>query len=146
MIGWREWLSLPDFGNLRVKAKIDTGARSSSLHTSHWEAYETDSGEARIRFSLPPASSRFTRSIGEYDCPLLEFRTVRNSGGQEESRPFICIPVSLGPHLWKIDLSLTNRQNMLFPMLLGRVATSGRFTVDPASSYKLGSKNKPRHA
>jgi len=141
LLGWREWLSIPSLGISRIKAKIDTGARTSCLHTRGLEVYETPSGEARVRFTVQPRPAKPTL-VARCDCPLVATRLVRDSGGHEEVRPFIRVPVILGPHTWEVEFSLTSRDNMKFRMLLGRTAMKGRFLVNPALSYQFG---KPPH-
>lgn len=137
LLGWREWLSIPGLGIARIKAKIDTGARSSCLHTRGLEVYTAESGERRVRFSVHPLPKKPSLEA-RCDLPLLATRVVRDSGGHEEERPFIRIPVTLGPHTWEVDFSLTSRDNMKFRMLLGRTAMKDRFLVNPSLSYQLG--------
>ncbi|MCB1079813.1 MAG: ATP-dependent zinc protease [Verrucomicrobiae bacterium] len=137
MIGWREWVSLPDLGIAGVKAKIDTGARSSALHTHDYELYETPSGERRVKFHLHPIRRRRWLEL-ECDAPVTATREVKDSGGHVEVRPFITTTVNLGGREWVIDLSLTNRESMRFRMLLGRSALGGQFRIDPSRSYLLG--------
>lgn len=142
LLGWREWLSIPALHIPRIKAKIDTGARSSCLHTTTLETYTDDAGLPRVRFTVHPLVRRTTSQPVHCDCPLASSRIVRDSGGHEELRPFILVPVTLGPHTWEVEFSLTNRNNMKFRMLLGRTAMKGRFIVDPTRSYLFG-KRKP---
>ncbi len=137
LLGWREWLAIPELGISRIKAKIDTGARSSCLHTCGLEIYESPSGEPRVRFSVHPLQ-KLPSPLVECDRPLVGRRTVRDSGGHEELRPFVRVPVALGPCAWEVEFSLTNRDNMKFRMLLGRAAMKGRFVVDPSLSYQFG--------
>ncbi len=135
LIGWREWLVLPDLGVPAIKAKIDTGARSSALHTHHYEIHQ-EGDVQMVRFWLHPFPH--DPSI-EVIChaPVLAFRDVKDSGGHSERRPFIRTRVLLGPYQWKIDINLTNRERMKFRMLLGREAINRRFRIVPESSYLL---------
>ncbi|NNE90047.1 MAG: ATP-dependent zinc protease [Verrucomicrobiales bacterium] len=135
-IGWREWVSIPDLGIAGIKAKIDTGARSSCLHTHDFEVYENEAGEERVRFHLHPLVR--TNSI-EVSCdwPVNNIREVKDSGGHVELRPFILVAVQLGENEWDVELSLSNREGMKFRMLLGRTALKERFIVDPTKSYRL---------
>lgn len=139
LLGWREWLSIPELGISRIKAKIDTGARSSCLHTCGLEIYETAEGEQRASFTVHPLPRRPSLAV-VCDQPLAALRVVRDSGGHEELRPFIRVPVTLGPFTWEVEFSLTNRENMKFRMLLGRTAIKGRFLVDPSLSYQIGKR------
>lgn len=140
-LGWREWLSIPELGIARIKAKVDTGARSSCLHTCGLETYADASGARRVRFRVHPLS-RNSRLVVECDRPLVAMRVVRDSGGHEQERPFIRVPIVLGPHEWEAEFSLTNRDNMKFRMLLGRSAMVGRFLVDPSVSYLVGKPSR----
>lgn len=137
IIGWREWLSIPDLMIPRIKAKVDTGARTSCLHTCGLEIYKSSEGEERVRFTVHPLQKKSDYAV-ECDRPLVNQRQVKDSGGHEEKRPFISVPITLGPHTWEVEFSLTNRDNMKFRMLLGRTAMNGRFLVNPGLSYQLG--------
>ncbi len=145
LIGWREWLALPQLGLDAIKAKIDTGARSSSLHVASIEEYQRD-GCAWLRFLV--ATGR--RGAGLVACEALahDRREVTDSGGHTTSRWFIRTQVCLGGISWETEINLTNRRNMLFPMLLGRSALRGRFSVDPDLAYVCGRLRgrKPRQA
>lgn len=130
-VGWREWLALPDLGVRALKAKVDTGARSSALHVDELEIVEHD-GRPLARFLLPPSPQAVPIRI---EAAITEFRQVTDSGGHSSRRPFIRTLVELGGRRWPIEINLTHRRHMLFPMLLGRTAIAGRFRVDPARSY-----------
>jgi len=137
LLGWREWFSIPEIGISRIKAKIDTGARTSCLHTCGLEVYRDGDGVGRVRFTVHPLPKRPSLTV-ECDRPLVSSRLVRDSGGHEEERPFIRIPVTMGHHTWEVEFSLTSRDNMKFRMLLGRTAVKGRFLVNPDLSYQIG--------
>ncbi|MBP6600784.1 MAG: ATP-dependent zinc protease [Verrucomicrobiales bacterium] len=128
---------MPALGIPRIKAKIDTGARTSCLHTHSFEIYHAPTGEERVRFSVHPKQRDNITSV-DCDWPLINQRQVKDSGGHEEVRPFILVPVQLGPVTYEIEFSLTNRDNMKFRMLLGRTAMKNRFLVNPSLSYLLG--------
>lgn len=133
-LGWREWLSLPGLCVPHIKAKVDTGARSSALHTHRQQLYRDATGELRVHFTLRPFRTRPEVEIA-CDQPVVDIRTVKDSGGHVEKRPFILTLVRLGSWSWHAEMSLTNRETMLFRMLLGRSAVAGRFLVDPSRSY-----------
>lgn len=133
IIGWREWIALPTLGVQVIKAKIDTGARSSALHAFAVERFE-QAGRAMVRFHAHPIQ-RNDDYIVTAEAALLEERMVRNSGGQEELRPVIETLVQVGGAVWAIELTLTNRDEMGFRMLLGRQAVRRRYLVDPGRSY-----------
>lgn len=133
VIGWREWVALPALGVQAIKAKVDTGARSSALHAFGLEQFERQ-GRAMVRFQAHPLQ-RDDRHIVMAEAVLLEERWVRNSGGQEELRPVIETTVQVGDQCWPIELTLTNRDVMGFRLLLGRQAVRRRYLVDPGHSY-----------
>ncbi|MDZ7661861.1 ATP-dependent zinc protease [Thiohalophilus sp.] len=136
IIGWREWVRLPKLGIEHIKAKIDTGARSSALHTFDLEAYQ-EQGVNMIRFKIHPVQHN-SKQIVECHCPILDQRTVTDSGGHKEERFVISTEACLGDLCWEIEMTLTNRDSMRFRMLLGRTALAGRFVVDPQASYLTG--------
>jgi len=138
IIGWREWLALPDLGIQAIKAKIDTGARTSALHTFGLEQFEKE-GTLKVKFGVHPLQRR--KDI-EVCCvaDVVDRRRVTSSVGQSEMRYVIQTSVSLGEFRWPIELTLTSRRSMRFRMLLGRAAISGLLLVDPAKSYLTGRK------
>ncbi|AVQ71764.1 aspartyl protease [Microcystis sp. MC19] len=135
IIGWREWLDLPDLGITKIKAKIDTGARSSSLHAFHLHRFP-DGDRSLLRFQVHPYQ-KDSRHTVTTTAEILEWRRVKNSGGQSQLRPVIRTSVLLGGHQWAIELTLTNRDVMGFRMLLGREALKKGFLVHPNQSFLL---------
>ena len=138
--GWREWLVLPELGIAAIKAKLDTGARTSALHT-HSLDIDTDKETPEVHFSVHPVHG--SRELVDCRAALLEERWVTDSGGHRELRPVIETLVQVGQERWPIELTLTKRETMRFHMLLGRTAMNGRLQVDPARSYVLG--RRPSH-
>ncbi len=139
-IGWREWVGLPDFGVEAVKAKIDTGARSSALHAVRIRTEMRD-GEEWARFLIHPFQRHLDRTV-EASAKILDHRSVRSSSGKSEMRWVVLTKVALMGKVWPIELTLTNRSEMGFRMLLGRQAFRGHFLVDVARSYLGGQPSK----
>jgi hypothetical protein len=144
VIGWREWVGLPELGVEAVKVKVDTGARSSSLHAFNLEHFERN-GERWVRFSIHPLQ-RDAKTTVRAECALHDIRKVRNpgGGGREEMRPVILTEVRLGGQRWPIELTLTRRDAMGFRMLLGRQAVRGRFLVDAGRSFLTGKRRRKK--
>lgn len=136
VVGWREWLALPEFGVAPIKAKVDTGARTTALHVEWQEQFEA-AGVERVRFALKLGSSD-APDERIVDAPIADRRQVTDSGGRRELRVFINTTVALAGQRWAIETNLTQRHGMLFPMLLGRTAMAGRLIVDPQRSFVLG--------
>jgi hypothetical protein len=139
-IGWREFVTLPQLKIDKIKAKIDTGARSSAIHAFNIQELSRN-GKKIIRFQIHPLQ-RDSKTTITSEAELLEYRKIRNSGGIAQFRPVIKTNIEVGKYIWSIELSLTNRDVMGFRMLLGRQAVRNKFLVDPGGSF-LQSHRKP---
>jgi len=135
-VGWREWLAMPQLGISAIKAKVDTGARTSALHAFYLDPYRR-SGIWRIRFGIHPLQRRKDIEV-HCDAAIVDHRAVSDSGGHREERYVIKTLLKAGEGEWPIELTLTNRDPMLFRMLLGRSAMRGKILVNPQTSYRLG--------
>ena len=131
IIGWKESVDLPDLNIFGIPAKIDTGARTSVLHCNHIELVAYD-GIQRIKFQ--PLDNRFISSDQTYLFPFRGLRTIKNSFGQEEDRYVINTVITLFGERYDIELSLRDRSEMEFPLLLGRKFIKRRFLVDVSKS------------
>ena len=138
VIGWREWVGLPDLGIDSIKAKVDTGARSSSLHAFDVEVFHKQD-EEWVRFKVHPVQ-RKERKVVELEAKVFDSRSVRSSSGKAEVRPVIVTNVELLGRTWPVELTLANRDQMGFRMLLGREAFRRRFLVDAGKSYFGGKR------
>lgn len=142
IIGWREWVGLPDLGIDKIKVKVDTGARSSSLHAFDLHKF-TREGEQWVRFSVHPVQRKDEVSV-EVEAKVLEYRSVRSSSGKATLRPVIVTTITLLGKTWPIELTLAGRDNMGFRMLLGREAFRGGFLVDAGKSYYGGKPKRKK--
>ncbi len=140
-VGWREWVALPELGLPAIKAKIDTGAKTSALHAFYTDVYEID-GIKMVKFGIHPIQKKLDLAV---DChsPIKDYREISDSGGHKEMRYVIETLMEIGGHQWPIELTLTNRDTMRFRMLLGRRAMEQRMIVEPGASY-LNGKLSPR--
>ncbi len=137
IIGWREWVSLPSLGIPRIKAKIDTGARTSALHA--FDITETYKGRQTIvHFKVCPLQGQ-PGKILTVEAPLIDKRIVKDSHGRKSLRPVIPVAVELGGLRWEIEVTLVDRSDMAFRMLLGRQAVrSAKMLINPGRSYLAG--------
>ncbi len=144
-VGWQEWLAFPDLGLPAVRAKIDTGARTSALHAREIEPFERD-GEPHVRFVVNPLF-RGKKLAVPCEAPVVDEREVTSSNGHVELRVVVEAMLRLGLQSdapeWPVEVTLTDRNGMQFPMLLGREAMSGRVLVDSGGSFLRGRPDHP---
>lgn len=140
--GWREWVRLPDIGIKQIKAKVDTGARTSALHAFELRTY-SENGRDRVEFRIHPLQKDLD-TVVTCNADVLDKRIVTDSGGHKEERIVIETTLAIGNLAWPIEVTLTSRDDMLFRMLLGRTAIKNRAQVDPARSYLVGKKKRFR--
>lgn len=138
MTGWREWISLPELGIRRIKAKIDTGAKTSTLHAFNLQRFKKNA-QHWVKFSVHPMQENEDIVIST-EAEIIDIRWVMDSGGRRERRFFINTQLVIGKQNWPIEISLTNRDMMRFRMLLGRTALKNHLIVNPALSYLISDK------
>jgi hypothetical protein len=133
VIGWREWVKLPGLDISKIKVKVDTGARTSSIHAIDL-IYFKKSGKDYVRFKVHPIQKN-SKKVVRCVAKVLEFRNVKSSNGHTQKRPVIVTPIELLGEVWEIEITLTNRDEMGFRMLLGRESIKKKFLVDVSSSF-----------
>jgi len=146
VVGWREWVAFPDFGGPSVRAKVDTGARTSAIHARNIKISKED-GREIADFDIYP-HQRDAQTVLHCRAPIIARRRIRNSGGAIQDRVIVRTPIRIGEDVFDIDLSLTRRDRMGYRMLLGRRALKNRYVVDSGRSYvqgpsKSGRKGRP---
>lgn len=142
VIGWREWVGLPDLGIDAVHAKIDTGATTSALHAEVDQLYYQQ-GVQLVRFTVR-LGTRQSPQYYQTEAELMEYRRVKSSSGHYSRRPVVLTHASVGGLVWAIEITLANRETMGMPMLLGRQSLKNRFLVDPAKSHLLSNRRKSK--
>ena len=142
VVGWRELIALPELCATPIKAKIDTGARTSALHAFNLAVEDRD-GAFWADFEIHPLQRSKKASV-VVSYPLAGFRRIRSSSGHLERRPVINTPVRIGSSCFDIEITLTSRDEMGFRMLLGRAALRLRFLVDPGRSYLQAPTPEPK--
>ena len=133
IVGWQEWVALPDLGLPALKAKIDTGAKTSALHTGFIEPFGT-SKRPKVRFSVHPSPAASDLEILA-TADVVDRREIISSNGVRERRYVIKTPLSLGGRHWPIEVTLTNREHMTYRMLIGRQAIPADMLVDCGASF-----------
>ncbi|MFZ4714438.1 MAG: ATP-dependent zinc protease [Bacteriovoracaceae bacterium] len=136
ILGWREWVSLPDLDLLAIKAKVDTGAKTSSLHAFDIKTFKK-SGHLYTKFKIHPLQDS-KEVIVNCQAKVVDERVVSDSGGHKEKRLVILTPIMIGKHVFETEITLSDRESMHFRMLLGRATLKKKFLVNPQSSFKLG--------
>jgi Uncharacterized protein conserved in archaea len=136
LLGWREWIGLPGLNIEKIKAKVDTGARSSALHAFELDPYKKN-GEDWIMFAIHPEQNN-TDIIVECHAPIKDRRIVSDSGGHKQQRYVIETPLVIGQSIITAEVTLTNRDSMMFRMLLGRTAIKDHYLIAADRSFLQG--------
>jgi ribosomal protein S6--L-glutamate ligase len=133
VLGWEEWVALPELSLPAIKVKVDTGARTSALHAFYVEPFGP-SRARKVRFGVHPLPRRRDLAI-ECTARIIDRREVTSSNGEREVRYVIETPLRIGERQWPIEITLANRNMMTYRMLLGRQAILAGMLVDPSSSF-----------
>jgi len=139
VIGWREWVGLPDLGIAAIHAKIDTGATTSALHAEIDQIFYRQ-GVQLVQFTVR-LGTRHAPEYHQTEAELLEYRRVKSSSGHYSRRPVVLTHAAVGGLVWPIEITLANRETMGMPMLLGRQSLKNRFLVNPARSHLLSHRS-----
>ncbi len=142
VFGWREWADLPELGLRHIKAKVDTGARTSSLHAFNVETVDVD-GQRRVIFDIHP-NQRDRDTVVRCEADVVDERDVKSSGGHQTRRWVIRTPIKVGDNEWTTEITLASRDDMKFRMLIGRTAMHGVATVDPSRSYVASGRRRKK--
>ena len=138
-IGWREWIYFPDYDNFKLKAKIDSGARTSALHATHIREFEKE-GEQWVRFRVYQS-----RQFIDVERPVIRNAIFKNSFGESQKRPLVLLKIKLGNKSCETDISLTQRSGMRNPMLIGRNTLKKKHLIHPKRSFVLNKKLNSEH-
>jgi ribosomal protein S6--L-glutamate ligase len=134
ILGWQEWISLPELGLHALKAKIDTGAKTSALHTHRIEPFGS-AKRPKVRFTVHPDPRCADLEVSA-NAPVIDQREVTSSNGERQLRFVIATRVQIGQLAWPIEVTLTNRERMSYRMLIGRQAIRRNVLVDPDASFR----------
>ena len=136
ILGSEEWCSFPELGIPTIKARVDSGAKTSALHAVNIAPFIKNETNW-VKFDINPIQNN-QKTVIHCEAPLIDKRIVKSSSGFREQRYVIQTTIEIGDSKWAIEMTLTNRDSMGFRMLLGREAMSGRILVDPEQQYLLG--------
>lgn len=133
VIGWREWIELPDLGIGAIKVKVDSGARTCALHATKIQYTKNEKGDIWVSFNV--VTQVEPRKTVRAHAPLVEKRKIKSSMGHASMRPVIRTSLKISDEIWPVEVTLVNRDPMGFRMLLGRQALKGRYLIHPARSF-----------
>ena len=134
-IGWREWIYLPKFDDFAIKAKVDTGARTSALHATQIKEYDKN-GKKLVSFRLHQSNNHV-----DISTQLIRYLKITSSFGDSEIRPLIRLKIRLGERSWFTEITLTKRNRMTYPMLIGRNTLMRKYLIHSHKSYLTGKNN-----
>ena len=133
-LGWREWVFLPSYNDFKLKAKIDTGARTSAIHANNIHVYRKN-GSEMVKFKIYKSNSFL-----EVDTELVSYKKIKSSFGQTETRPTVHMKIQIGGEIWLTEITLAQRAKLTYPMLIGRNTLNKRHIIHSHRSYLAGSR------
>ena len=134
-LGWREWVFLPSYNDFKLKAKIDTGARTSAIHATNIQIYQKDSSEM-VKFQIYQS-----QSFLDIDTELISYKKIKSSFGQTEIRPSVHMKIQIGAEIWLTEITLAQRAKLTYPMLIGRNSLNKKHIIHSHKSYLAGSRS-----
>ena len=134
-LGWREWVFLPSYNDFKLKAKIDTGARTSAIHATNIQIYQKDSSEM-VKFQIYQS-----QSFLDIDTELISYKKIKSSFGQTETRPTVYMKIQIGAEIWSTEITLAQRAKLTYPMLIGRNTLNKGHIIHSHRSYLAGSRS-----
>ena len=134
-LGWREWVFLPSYNDFKLKAKIDTGARTSAIHATNIQIYRKN-GSEMVRFQIYQS-----QSFLDIDTELISYKKIKSSFGQTETRPTVHMKIQIGAEIWPTEITLAQRAKLTYPMLIGRSTLNKRHIIHSHRSYLAGSRS-----
>ena len=132
-LGWREWVFLPLYNDFKLKAKIDTGARTSSIHASNIQIYQKEDSQM-VKFQIYQSESFL-----DIDTKLVSYKKIKSSFGQTETRPTVHMKIQIGKETWLTEITLAQRSKLTYPMLIGRNSLNKKYIIHSHRSYLAGS-------
>ena len=132
-LGWREWVFLPLYNDFKLKAKIDTGARTSSIHASNIQIYQKEDSQM-VKFQIYQSESFL-----DIDTKLVSYKKIKSSFGQTETRPTVHMKIQIGKETWLTEITLAQRSKLTYPMLIGRNSLNKKHIIHSHRSYLAGS-------
>lgn len=132
-LGWREWVFLPLHNDFKLKAKIDTGARTSSIHASNIQIYQKEDSQM-VKFQIYQSESFL-----DIDTKLVSYKKIKSSFGQTETRPTVHMKIQIGKETWLTEITLAQRSKLTYPMLIGRNSLNKKHIIHSHRSYLAGS-------
>ena len=134
-LGWREWVFLPTYNNFKLKAKIDTGARTSAIHATNIQIYRKNRSEM-VKFQI-----YHSQSFLDIDTELTSYKKIKSSFGQTEIRPSVHMKIQIGAEIWLTEITLAQRAKLTYPMLIGRNSLNKKHIIHSHKSYLAGSSS-----